>query len=48
MNLQVNGEKRNVTEGLTLDGLVKELDLQERPIAVELNRQVVPKDRYVW
>ena len=47
MNLQVNGETRNVTEGLTLDGLVKELDLQERPIAVELNREVVPKDRYV-
>ena len=47
MNLQVNGETRNVHDGLTLDALVKELDLQERPIAVELNREVVPKDRYV-
>ena len=47
MNLRVNGETRNVHDGLTLDALVKELNLQERPIAVELNREVVPKDRYV-
>ena len=47
MNLRVNGETRNVHDGLTLDALVKELDLQQRPIAVELNREVVPKDRYV-
>ena len=47
MNLRVNGETRNVDDGLTLDALVKELDLQQRPIAVELNREVVPKDRYV-
>ena len=46
MNLQVNGETRNVHDGLTLDALVRELELQERPIAVELNREVVPKDRY--
>ena len=47
MNLQVNGETRNVQDGLTLDALVRELELEERPIAVELNREVVPKDRYV-
>lgn len=46
MKVHINGESRDVADGLTLDGLVSELALQGRPIAVELNREVVPKDRY--
>ncbi len=46
MKVVVNGEDRNAQEGLTLEELVRELSLEGRPIAVELNRRVVPKDRY--
>lgn len=45
MKLLVNGEAREVREGLTVQDLVRELSLEGRPIAVEVNRQVVPRDR---
>ena len=46
MTLVVNGLPRSAVDGLTLAQLVRELDLEGKPIAVELNRAVVPKDRY--
>lgn len=46
MTLVVNGRERSAVDGLTLAQLVRELDLEGKPIAVELNRSVVPKDRY--
>jgi sulfur carrier protein len=46
VTLTVNGEPKNVPEGLTLAQLVRELGLERNPIAVELNRQVVPRDRH--
>ena len=45
MKLVVNGEER-ATAVATLAELVRELALEGKPIAVELNRSVVPKDRY--
>ena len=46
MKLTVNGEEKSVSEGLTLSQLVRELGFEKNPIAVELNRQVVPRDRH--
>ncbi|HXG60622.1 MAG TPA: sulfur carrier protein ThiS [Planctomycetota bacterium] len=46
MRLVVNGEPRDVRDGATLEDLVRELGLERRPIAVERNRRVVPRDRY--
>ncbi len=46
MKLTVNGEERSVADGSTVRDLVRELDLERRPIAVELNREVVPRDRH--
>ena len=46
MTLQLNGEKRELKEGETLADLVRELSLEDRPIAVELNRDVVPKTKF--
>ena len=46
MRLTVNGEPKNVPDGLTLAQLVRDLGLERNPIAVELNRQVVPRDRH--
>jgi thiamine biosynthesis protein ThiS len=45
MKLVVNGEER-ATAVATLADLVRELALEGKPIAVELNRNVVPKDKY--
>ncbi|HLY10512.1 MAG TPA: sulfur carrier protein ThiS [Planctomycetota bacterium] len=46
MTLTVNGEPKTVADGLTLAQFVRELGLERNPIAVELNRQVVPRDRH--
>jgi sulfur carrier protein len=46
MTVTVNGAPRSVPDGLTLSQLVAELGLQKNPIAVELNRSVVPRDRH--
>ena len=47
MKLTVNGEEKSVLDGLTLAQLVRELGLEKNPIAIELNRRVVPRDRHV-
>jgi sulfur carrier protein len=43
MQLTVNGEARDVPEGLTVRGLVEHLGLTDGPVAVERNREVVPR-----
>ncbi len=43
MDVIVNGEARSVPEGLTLRGLLDHLGLTEGPVAVELNRAVIPR-----
>jgi sulfur carrier protein len=46
MTLIVNGASQTVADGLTIAQFVRELGLERNPIAVELNRQVVPRDRH--
>jgi len=43
MQLTVNGEARDVPEGLTVRGLVEHLGLTDGPVAVERNREVIPR-----
>ncbi len=43
MNLTVNGEPHEVPPGLSVRGLLEHLTLTGGPVAVELNRQVVPR-----
>jgi sulfur carrier protein len=43
MQLFVNGEAREVPAGTTVRGLVELLGLTEGPVAVERNREVVPR-----
>lgn len=45
MKLVVNGESRELA-CRTVAELVRELGLEGRPLAVEVNRQVVPKSRH--
>ena len=43
MQITVNGEACEVPDGLTVRGLVEHLGLTEGPVAVELDREVVPR-----
>lgn len=43
MTLTVNGEAREVPDGLTVRQLIEHLGLVEGPVAVEKNREVVPR-----
>ena len=46
MNLTINGESRAVADGRSLVELLRELGLENRPIAVELNQAIVRKPEY--
>ena len=39
----INGEPRTVVQGTTVAGLIVELGLGDRRVAVERNREVVPR-----
>jgi sulfur carrier protein len=48
MNLQINGESRNFAnpEPSTLAALIESLNMKPDRVAVELNREIVPRDRW--
>ncbi|WP_406677904.1 sulfur carrier protein ThiS [Moorella sp. ACPs] len=46
MRLKVNGEEREVAAGLTVAELLQQLGLDGRYMALERNRQVVPRQDY--
>lgn len=46
MNVSVNGERREVAEGLTLDRLVATLTTAHAGVAAALNETVVPRGRW--
>ena len=43
VNLTINGEVHEIPPGLTLAALVEHLGLTDGPVAIERNRQVVPR-----
>jgi len=43
MKIQLNGEQREVAVGITLAGLLEELELESRNVAIEVNLDVVPR-----
>ena len=46
MNLTVNGEPRSFDSVADVAGLVAELGLDARKVAVELNLEIVPRSAY--
>jgi thiamine biosynthesis protein ThiS len=46
MNIFLNGEKRELPEGITILGLLEFLNIQHQRVAVERNEVIVKKDRY--
>lgn len=46
MKIQINGQSRPITPGLTLAGLLEELQVNRQHVAVELNRELVPREQH--
>ncbi len=46
MNITVNGENRAIEANSSLAQLLQALDLQGKRIAVEVNRDIVPRSEY--
>jgi sulfur carrier protein len=43
VRVTINGELRDIPASLTLAGLVEHLGLTDGPVAIERNREVVPR-----
>ena len=46
MQITVNGENREYSTGMSLSELLKSFDFDERYVAVELNRKIVPRIQF--
>ena len=46
MTLHINGESRSFAEGLTVASLIGELGMKSDRVAVELNREIVPRSNW--
>lgn len=45
--VHINGKDRSIPGGLTVVGLLEELDLNPALVVVELNREILDRSRYV-
>ena len=46
MNLTINGEDRILAEAATVRVLVEQLGMKSDRVAIELNREIVPRERW--
>jgi len=46
MNLIINGQKQTVKDGLKIIQLLDELKINRLSVAVELNLDIIPKNKY--
>lgn len=46
MQIVVNGEPRDVADGTTVEALLADLGIDRRRIAVERNREIVPRAQH--
>ncbi len=46
MKVVVNGEEKEIPEGLTVEDLLNKLNIGKERVAVELNLDIVPKSRF--
>jgi sulfur carrier protein len=46
MHVRINGELRELPEGMTVAGLLAHLGVRAQRVAIEVNESVVTKDRY--
>ena len=46
MTLQINGEQRDLPDGLTLAALIEHLGMKADRVAVELNLEIAPRTNW--
>ena len=46
MEIFVNGQARKAPDGISIAELLAELQLSDKPVAVEVNLELVPKGRH--
>lgn len=46
MELMVNGKKREVPDGATITTVLKELNINPLRVAVQLNLEIIKRERY--
>jgi sulfur carrier protein len=46
MQIDINGQPRDVSQGTTIATLLRELDVAQPHVAVEVNLEVVPRARH--
>lgn len=46
MNIIINGERRPLEPGTSLDDLVQLLDLKGKRLAIEVNQEIVPRGQF--
>ena len=46
MRIEVNGESRTVAEGATVESLLREMEVRQPHVAVEVNLEVVPRAQH--
>lgn len=46
MNVTVNNEEITLDGSITVEELIHQLNIQENRIAVEINREIVPRSQY--
>jgi len=46
MQITVNGQPHQAAEGCTVAQLIEQLGLQGKPVAVEVNLELVPRQRH--
>ena len=46
MKVEINGQSKEFEQGITLSALVEHLGMKSDRVAIELNRDIVPRDRW--
>ena len=46
ITIRLNGDPHTVTENTTVSGLLEELDIRGGAVAVEINRDIVPRAKH--
>lgn len=46
MKIQINGEQKEISTGLSISGLLQSLEIRPGRVVVERNREIVARDAY--
>ena len=46
MRLKINGEERDIADGVNLSGLLEQLQIRPGRVVVERNKEIVPRESF--